>query len=49
MPIISGGDMTGCVASVYPAGSEHQNPVTPELEAKLIQTAATFLGRQLED
>ena len=43
MPIITEGDITGCVASVK---SEH-GPA-PELEAKLIQTAAGFLGRQLE-
>ncbi len=49
MPIISGGDITGCVASVYPAGSERQCSVPTDLEEKLIQTAATFLGRQLED
>ena len=45
MPIITEGDITGCVASLHlPEGDR----VAPELEAKLIQTAAGFLGRQLE-
>lgn len=44
MPIITEGDITGCVASVR-TGEEGPSP---ELEAKLIQTAAGFLGRQLE-
>ena len=45
MPIITDGDITGCVASVL-------QPDVPKLqgnlETKLIQTAAGFLGRQLE-
>ena len=45
MPIITEGDIAGCVASIR--GGE-KSPVSPEIEAKLIQTAATFLGRQLE-
>ncbi len=45
MPIITEGDITGCVASVFSADGER---VAPELEVKLIQTAAGFLGRQLE-
>lgn len=44
MPIISDGDIVGCVASVY-TGNDPGDNVT---EAKLIQTAATFLGRQFE-
>ena len=45
MPIVSEGDIIGCVASLSPADSER----TPEsTEQKLIQTAASFLGRQLE-
>lgn len=47
MPIISDGDLVGCVASVLPA--EAQRGSTPiDAEAKLIETAAGFLGRQLE-
>ena len=46
MPIITEGDVTGCVASLIPPDSERG--VVTELEMKLIQTAAGFLGRQLE-
>ena len=45
MPIITEGDIAGCVASVR---GEERSPVAPEIEAKLIQTAASFLGKQLE-
>ena len=45
MPIITEGDIAGCVSSIR---SEEKSSVSPEIEAKLIQTAATFLGRQLE-
>lgn len=47
MPIITEGDITGCVASVIPPDGEQKN-IPAELEAKLIQTAAGFLGKQLE-
>ena len=47
MPILTEGDIVGCVASVSPAGSEG-HIMDPELESKLIQTAANFLGKQLE-
>jgi len=46
MPIISGGDITGCVASVRAGDSPS---LQPALEAKLIQTAAGFFARQLEE
>ena len=46
MPIVSEGDIVGCVASLAPL--EIDRP--PEsVEMKLIQTAAGFLGRQLEN
>ena len=46
MPIISEGDIIGCVAALC----ENDKEYTPDsLECKLIQTAAGFLGRQLED
>lgn len=48
MPIQSGGDIVGCVASLR-ADSELQKPVSREVEHKLIQTAAGFLGKQLEE
>ncbi len=47
MPIASEGDITGCVASIFAKeGQTHTG--TTDLETKLIQTAAGFLGRQLE-
>ncbi len=49
MPILSEGDIVGCVVSLRTtdkdATTDHP---TPDVEAKLIQTAANFLGRQLE-
>lgn len=45
MPIISDGDITGCVASVF---TDSRSPIPRETEIKLVQTAATFLGKQLE-
>jgi AbrB family transcriptional regulator (stage V sporulation protein T) len=45
MPIISEGDVVGCVAALAPKDVESY----PEaVETKLVQTAAGFLGRQLE-
>ena len=47
MPILSGGDIIGSVCSVL-----HQEggggEISPEIEVKLIQTAASFLARQME-
>ena len=49
MPIISEGDIIGCVASVGERGSDMgRDTPTGEVEQKLIITAAGFLGRQLE-
>lgn len=48
MPILSEGDIVGCVASVLGTGESRPADFTPELETKLIQTAASFLGKQLE-
>ncbi len=46
MPIMANSDIIGCVASVV----SEDAPLPREVpEAKLIQTAASFLGRQLED
>ncbi|MBE6684500.1 MAG: stage V sporulation protein T [Ruminococcaceae bacterium] len=45
MPIISEGDVVGCVAALTPNDTDS----FPEaVETKLVQTAASFLGRQLE-
>ncbi|MBQ7335077.1 MAG: AbrB/MazE/SpoVT family DNA-binding domain-containing protein [Clostridia bacterium] len=50
MPIISEGDIAGCVASVtdHPEETRRDLP-SGEVETKLILTAAGFLGRQLEN
>ena len=49
MPIISEGDVVGCVMSLCdPAGAKAKESVAPDLEGKLIQTAASFLGKQME-
>ena len=49
MPILSEGDVVGCVASLCDAGSERsREAIGTGIESKLILTAAGFLGRQLE-
>ena len=51
MPIISEGDVVGCVASLTEVnhdGKSKSEIISPEMESKLIMTAAGFLGRQLE-
>ena len=49
MPIISAGDIVGCVASVTDRPQEIRREMpAAEVEQKLILTAAGFLGRQLE-
>ena len=45
MPIVSEGDIIGIIASLYSAESDK---VPETVEQKLIQTAASFLGRQME-
>jgi len=46
MPIITEGDIIGCVVSVLPV--ENDVNKNSELETKLVQTAANFLSKQLE-
>ena len=46
MPIITGGDVAGCVMSVIKDESERPEG---ELEEKLIRTAAGFLSKQMEE
>ena len=48
MPIISEGDIVGCVVSVADKAQERTGEVHSDVECKLVQTAASFLGRQLE-
>ncbi len=49
MPIITEGDIVGCVASVIPHDGDGAERIPTDMETKLIQTAAGFLGRQLEN
>ena len=48
MPILAEGDIVGCVASLEGEGGD-KKPLLIDVETKLIQTAAGFLGRQLEN
>ena len=50
MPIISEGDILGCVVSLESTDSPAQRISEHEksVEVKLVQTAAVFLGKQLE-
>ena len=49
MPILADGDIIGCVASVIESQSPiESHPIDIDLETKLIQTASTFLGKQLD-
>ncbi len=49
MPIVSEGDVIGCVASLCESEQARVgDPGGLEMEAKLILTAAGFLGRQME-
>ena len=47
MPILSEGDIVGCVVSL--GSPEDKKAPIVDVETKLIQTAAGFLGRQLEN
>ena len=49
MPILSeGGDVVGCVVSLSAEKEEGKKAPLGDVEIKLIQTAASFLGRQVE-
>ena len=48
MPIISEGDLVGCVISVQTPENQNAQPPARDVEIKLIQTAASVLGKQLE-
>ncbi len=47
MPIIAEGDVVGCVLSVAAEGAK-ATPINDDVEVKLIETAASFLAKQLE-
>ncbi len=49
MPIISSGDVIGCVASLKTVDGYGKNNLSAEVENRLVSTAASFLGRQLEE
>ena len=46
MPIVADGDVVGCVCSLS-GGDEKRESVGEDVEAKLITTAAAFLGHQI--
>ena len=46
MPIVSEGDVIGAVATILKDGDDS---APNDVEIKLVQTAAVFLGKQLED
>ncbi|MBQ2757922.1 MAG: AbrB/MazE/SpoVT family DNA-binding domain-containing protein [Clostridia bacterium] len=48
MPILAEGDIVGCVISISVPDKQGRTASVSEAESKLIQTAAGFLGRQLE-
>ncbi len=48
MPILAEGDIVGCVVSLVGEEKDHRSRPSSDVESKLIQTAASFLGRQLE-
>ena len=48
MPIISEGDVVGCVVAAKPLEGDNTDRLAFDIEAKLIQTAVGFLGKQLE-
>ena len=48
MPILSEGDVIGCVVSGMQYDSSEGSKLSAETESKLIQTAGIFLGKQME-
>lgn len=48
MPIMSGGDVIGCVLTGWPYNLPQSGKISDEVESKLIQTAGVFLGKQME-
>ena len=48
MPIISEGDVIGCVVSGISKDTDLSNRISSDVEIKLIQTAGMFLGKQME-
>ena len=48
MPIISEGDIIGCVVSGWQYDMPTTDKIADNIETKLIQTAGIFLGKQME-
>ena len=48
MPILSEGDVVGCVVSAMPYEASQSPRISNETESKLIQTAGVFLGKHME-
>ena len=48
MPILSEGDIVGCVVSAWQYDMSTNGKISDEIESKLVQTAGMFLGRQME-
>ena len=49
MPIISNGDIIGIVASLKSVDGYGKSNLSHEVENRLVSTAASFLGRQIEE
>ena len=49
MPIIAEGDVIGCVISGWQVSNSISDKISADIEAKLIQTAGIFLGKQMEN
>ena len=48
MPILSEGDIVGCVVSAWQYDVSTSSKISDEIESKLVQTAGMFLGKQME-
>lgn len=48
MPILSEGDLIGCIVSGWQYDTGTGDKISNAIESKLIQTAGLFLGKQLE-
>ena len=48
MPILSEGDIVGCVLTAVEENASYPQKISEETESKLIQTAGLFLGKQME-
>ncbi len=48
MPIITEGDVIGSVCALLPIEDDGEKKLSSDVEHKLVQTAASFLGKQLE-